>query len=246
MNNLTTRKIVLGLLMTLVLALSVPGVVDAIDSFSNPSDSNGTPTARHYPVIYDDAPPTPEHTFSFRVNGAEDSDTVTVTPTQASVVRMTVARAATNEEGTPTSGTTTGTTITFDAPNSDTDDVGTDISTGEGESATWSWTGTVTVTYTASAYGQYGLTVAGTNAGDNPTNLAFNGYVVQSTSNAAQFRYAIDRAASTSTPQRTSGGDGTIAVEVVRTNTAEEWTQVDLSITGGKFLFDQRFSLFEE
>ena len=29
MNTLTTRKIVLGLLMTLVLAFSVPGVVDA-------------------------------------------------------------------------------------------------------------------------------------------------------------------------------------------------------------------------
>ena len=59
MNNLTTRKIVLGLLMTLVLAFSVQGIADAIDSFSNPSDSNGTAAARHYPVIYDDAPPTP-------------------------------------------------------------------------------------------------------------------------------------------------------------------------------------------
>ena len=32
MNNLTTRKIVLGLLMTLVLAFSVQGIADAIDS----------------------------------------------------------------------------------------------------------------------------------------------------------------------------------------------------------------------
>ena len=31
MNNLTTRKIVLGLLMALVLAFSVQGIADAID-----------------------------------------------------------------------------------------------------------------------------------------------------------------------------------------------------------------------
>ena len=31
MNNLTTRKIVLGLLMVLVLAFSVQGIADAID-----------------------------------------------------------------------------------------------------------------------------------------------------------------------------------------------------------------------
>ena len=30
MNNLTTRKIVLGVLMTLVLALSVQGIADAL------------------------------------------------------------------------------------------------------------------------------------------------------------------------------------------------------------------------
>ena len=239
MNNLTTRKIVLGMLITLVLAFSVQGIADAIDSFSKPSDSNGTAAARHYPVIYDDAPPTPEHTFSFRVNGAKDNDTVIVTPSNANVVRMTVARAATNEEGTPTSGTTTGTTITFDAPNSDTDDAGTEIGVDEGESDTWSWSGIVTVTYTATTYGQYGLAVSGTTSGvgANPTSLSFNGYVVQGTSNAAQFRYTIDKSASTTTatPQITSTGDSTISVEVVRADLAQEWTQVDLTITGGKF-----------
>ena len=236
MNNLTTRKIVLGLLMTLVLAFSVQGIADAIDSFSNPSDSNGTAAARHYPVIYDDAPPTPEHTFSFRVNGAEDGDRVTVAPTNAAVTKMTVAKVATNEEGDPTSGTTTGTTITFDAPNSDTDDEGTDISVGEGESDTWSWSGIVTVTYTASAYGRYGLTVSGTTLGGvPPTSLSFNGYVVQGTSNAAQFRYMIDKSDSTTTPQITNTGDSAIQVEVVRGAAAQEWTQVDLSITGGNF-----------
>ena len=175
----------------------------------------------------------PEHTFSFRVNGAEDGDRVTVAPTNAAVTKMTVAKVATNEEGDPTSGTTTGTTITFDAPNSDTDDEGTDISVGEGESDTWSWSGIVTVTYTASAYGRYGLTVSGTTLGGvPPTSLSFNGYVVQGTSNAAQRRYTIDRFASTSTPQITSGGDGEIVVKVADD---QEWTQVDLSITGGKF-----------
>ena len=34
MNNLTTRKIVLGLLMTLVLAFSVQGIADAVTAVS--------------------------------------------------------------------------------------------------------------------------------------------------------------------------------------------------------------------
>ena len=41
MNNLTTRKIVLGLLMTLVLAFSVPGIADALTSLRKATDNNG-------------------------------------------------------------------------------------------------------------------------------------------------------------------------------------------------------------
>ena len=44
MNNLTTRKIVLGLLMTLVLAFSVQGTADALTSLTKSSghlDNNG-------------------------------------------------------------------------------------------------------------------------------------------------------------------------------------------------------------
>ncbi len=42
MNNLTTRKIVLGLLMTLVLAFSVQGVAEAVQRPAEPSDLNPT------------------------------------------------------------------------------------------------------------------------------------------------------------------------------------------------------------
>ena len=41
MNNLTTRKIVLGLLMTLVLAFSVQGTADALTSLRKATDNNG-------------------------------------------------------------------------------------------------------------------------------------------------------------------------------------------------------------
>ena len=60
MNNLTTRKIVLGLLMTLVLAFGVPGIVDAISYPSNPITNvvdytnmrqvNSTTTVRLYRI----------------------------------------------------------------------------------------------------------------------------------------------------------------------------------------------------
>ena len=40
MNNLTTRKIVLGMLMALVLAFSVQGIADAL-TFGNHSSSDG-------------------------------------------------------------------------------------------------------------------------------------------------------------------------------------------------------------
>ena len=52
MNNLTTRKIVLGLLMTLVLAFSVPGIVDA-QSVSVSGDGSTTSTSSGTTVITD-------------------------------------------------------------------------------------------------------------------------------------------------------------------------------------------------
>ena len=45
MNNLTTRKIVLGLLMTLVLAFSVQGTADAISRLTRSSGDLQTVTA---------------------------------------------------------------------------------------------------------------------------------------------------------------------------------------------------------
>ena len=63
MNNLTTRKIVLGLLMVLVLAFSVQGIADALSTLSK-TDSTDVQTTNTTNGA--------SHTFSFSVSGVQN------------------------------------------------------------------------------------------------------------------------------------------------------------------------------
>ena len=79
MNNLTTRQIVLGTLMTLVLAFSVPGIVDA-QSVSVSGDGSTTSTSSGTTVITDyRTTPAVERSFTIRVSSAKNGETITIT-----------------------------------------------------------------------------------------------------------------------------------------------------------------------
>ena len=75
MNNLTTRKIVLGLLMVLVLTFSVQGIADAL-GLTKPTDSNDNSRIRVDST---------GNTFKFTIANSESGDTYNVTITAGAV-----------------------------------------------------------------------------------------------------------------------------------------------------------------
>ena len=86
MSNLTTRKIVLGTLMVLVLAFSVQGIAEAQSvsvsgDGSTTSSSSGTTVITDYRLI-----PQVERSFTIRVSSAENNKTVTIVPTGARIL----------------------------------------------------------------------------------------------------------------------------------------------------------------
>ena len=129
MNTLTTRKIVLGLLMTLVLAFSVPGIVNA-QSVSVSGDGSTTSTSSGTTVITDyRTRPDVERSFTISVSKAKDDEIITITgSTGVTIDEIKKHEKLTNEEGS-VSGTNSDTVIiTADAPN----DVHPDIN-GDGD-----------------------------------------------------------------------------------------------------------------
>ena len=83
MKNLTTRKIVFGMLLAFVLALGVQGTVDAQDT-SVSGDSAVTSSTKGTSIIsvatISAANPL-ERSFTLRVTKAKDGDEVTIDPT---------------------------------------------------------------------------------------------------------------------------------------------------------------------
>ena len=93
MNNLTTRKIVLGLLMALVLAFSVQGIAEA-QSVSVSGDGSTTSSSSGTTVITDyRISPDVERSFTIRVSSAKNGETVTIDPTGASITEVEVTSA---------------------------------------------------------------------------------------------------------------------------------------------------------
>ena len=81
MSNLTTRKIVLGLLMVLVLAFSVQGIADA-QSVDVSGDGSTTSSSSGTKIVEGPIPVT--RSFEIKVSGAEDGQTITINGTGSS------------------------------------------------------------------------------------------------------------------------------------------------------------------
>ena len=95
MSNLTTRKIVLGTLMVLVLAFSVQGIAEA-QTVSVSGDGSTTSASSGTTVItdYRDTPNVNvERSFTIRVSSAKNNETVTIAPTGARLTEVEVTSA---------------------------------------------------------------------------------------------------------------------------------------------------------
>ena len=93
MSNLTTRKIVLGTLMVLVLAFSVQGIADA-QSVSLSGDGTTTSASAGVPIRTTDTDAsTVQRFFTIGVTGANNGENVTITPSNASITEVEVTRA---------------------------------------------------------------------------------------------------------------------------------------------------------
>ena len=257
MNNLTTRKIVLGMLMMLVLAFSVQGTADAQTLSGGPdSTSVGTAASQGTLVIYS-SDGTENRSFTFQVNGAEDGNTITIGNSSITgVVNVTIGNikvdvpdAATGDSG--DGGGVSNGVITFDAPdldlngdgdatdilsevtddkdyNGDGDKLDTAISEAATEDPGWTWSGSITVEYTTSNYGLSILDVTDTGAddGDDSDHFMIRTYVVRDNNQA------LDKSIITSTPTTPMRRISSITIDT----DADQWTQVNLRISGGKFV----------
>ena len=239
MKNLTTQKIVLGILMAFVLAFGVQGIADAITTTSS-GDNAVTSSTRGTAVIavatIADANP---RSFTLRVTAAEDGDSVNIpTPTNATITEIKTTSAPSDPASDPDDGAdpdpspakddiVSGTTITFGGLGNkdDRSDRANPPTTTTGDPNTGSWT--FKVTYTVTNFGYYSIDVD-----NNDADPDIEAYVVQSKGKAAS--YEIDKTAASDITQTPQVRGRNIEVEVVEGNTAQGWVQVDLSITNGK------------
>ena len=224
MKNLTTRKIVFGMLMALVLAFSVQGIVDA-QSVSVSGDGATTSSDSGIQVIA--SPHTPaaiERSFTIQVNGAEDDENVTILPTAgmvpAVVTKIEVTSAPTN--GTPAKGEAgLSNTITFRGLGNDTNN----------NPITGNWT--IKITYTVDDFGGYEVSVGGTVDSD-VAGSPVRAYVVRSDEQSRRANGGTGREINpaASTPQTPSVRASSINVKIA--NSTEAWTKVNFTISGGQ------------
>ena len=251
--NIQKQKCMLGILMSLVLALGVQGGVNAQSVFmtggpnSAPIDDNGN---NGVPVIYSMKDNGQENlSFTFQVLDAKDGTTITIAGDNWYAVNrwewypdrnkkanpvidaISVPAAATNEAGSPSISTSGNPSIskgviTFDAPGA-----------AGSENANWKWSGSITVNYHTAGYGRAKVTVKDNETADRGADdFQIQHYVVQSPSNARLKNYQFphgDRH-TTATPHVSSGSDLPFKVRVWDGDKIQNWVQVDLSITNGK------------
>ena len=231
MNNLTTRKIVLGMLMTLVLAFGVQGIVNA-QSVSVRGDGSTTSASSGTTVITDyRTTPAVERSFTISVSGAEDTETITIAGSSGvTITEITGEDNLVNNEGSVAGEDSSSVTITADAPNTwndpnDDSDAGATL-----ENPDWkSGSVTLTVKYTVAVFGRYTVTVTADDIDTDISGSPITAYVVRSDTLARGTSIA---AGSTTTPLlRTSSVSFTI-------DPVTQWTRVDLSVTGGKLYLD--------
>ena len=211
MNNLTTRKIVLGLLMALVLAFSVQGTAEA-QTLSVSGDGTADSADSGIQFI-ESTQSTSRRSFNIAVNRAKNGQNI-------SIAYTTNTRDGTVVIPTSPAGASGNTTqISFIAPDPDGD-------LTQAERDAWTWTGTITVNYEVDAYGQFTVTVThgGSPAwtGDEPDPIT--AYLVRDRV-ASRFSTFTGNLA---TLQRNSQRS---AIPISLTTTA--WTKVDFSISAG-------------
>ncbi len=253
--NIQKQKCMLGILMSLVLALGVQGSVNAQSVFmkggpkSTPIGDNGN---NGVPVIYSMQHNGNENlSFTFQVTDAKDGATITVAgdnwyagnrweytsqkKAHPVIDAISVPAAATNDQG-GLSISTSGNpaiskgVITFDAPGA-----------AGSENANWKWSGSITVNYHTAGYGRSTVTVKDNETADSGADdFQIQHYVVQSPDNARLNNYYFthrDRY-TTPTPHVSSGSDLPFEVRVNGAgdggNQLQNWVQVDLRITNGK------------
>ena len=118
MKNLTTRKIVFGMLMALVMAFSVQGIVDA-QSVSVSGDGATTSSDSGIQVIASPhETPNIERSFTITVNSAKNTNNITIRPNGATVTKVEILSAPT-EAGTSTSQPTPAKGVISGAPPDD-------------------------------------------------------------------------------------------------------------------------------
>jgi hypothetical protein len=235
MKNLTTRKIVFGMLLAFVLALGVQGTVDAQDT-SVSGDSAVTSSTKGTSIIsvatISEANPL-ERSFTLRVTKAEDRETVTITPTGVTVTEIEVTSAPSDPasdpddsgdpEPSPAKDMIVTSPISFDGLGNRNDNK--EGSVGDPNTGSW----TFKVTYTVANLGPYSIEVTGN---DNTPDI--EAYVVQSKSKANSYEIDKTTAANiTPTPQETRTPMEVRVTDETGT-TGQSWVQVDLSISNGK------------
>ena len=209
MNNLTTRKIVLGMLMTLVLAFSVQGTADA-QTLSVSGDGTAASADSGIQFI-ESTQASSRRSFNIAVNGAKDGQNITI-------VYGTNATAGTVVIPTTPAGASGNTAqISFTAPAT---------LTTVPERAAWTWTGTITVNYNVTNYGQFEVTVSrgGSPAwtGDEPVPIT--AYLVRD-------RVASRFSTFTGSPDTRAENSQRSAIDISLTTVA--WTKVDFSVSTG-------------
>ena len=217
MSNLTTRKIGFGMLMVLVLAFSVPSIVDAQSvSVTGVGTTDSGDTGIEF---IESAQSTSNRFFNIRVNRAKDGQNIAIAypdNTAGSSIEVPTSPAGASNNG----GTAS---ITFTAV--DPSDDGTSITTAEREA--WSWSGTIKVNYRVTAYGQFRVTVTpGGNppwTGDDPDPIT--AYLVR---DRVESRFSTFSGTPTILLKDSENGAKTISL-----TTTTSWTKVDFSITAG-------------
>ena len=207
MNNLTTRKIVLGLLMALVLAFSVQGTAEA-QSVSVSGDGSTTSSSSGTTVITDyRTTPDVERSFTIRVSSAKNGENVTIDPTGATLTEVEVTSAPspqtafdTDDDSATDDETTPGGSDTQISPAKGVISGGPETITFEGlgkpdsDTATGSWT--IKVTYQVTAFGRYSIEIGGS-VDTDVAGSPITAYVVRSDTLS---RNASIAAGSTTTP----------------------------------------------
>ena len=235
MSNLTTRKIVLGLLMTLVLAFGVQEIAEA-QSVSVSGDGATTSSTSGTKIVEGPTPVT--RSFRITVSGAENDNIITIEGSAGvTITGITGQDALINDHGIVGPLDQQSVTITADAPNTWNDPTDDPDAGATEENPDWeSRSVTLTVKYTIGAYGEYTVTVTANQIDTEITGSPIKAYVVQSESQNGFYNLTVS-------PPTTSGETALLrlgaerggkTIVVTTSQPSQPWTKVTFSTSSGE------------